>query len=168
MTDSRHDISIMPIALEHVEGFHACLDTVARERRYLVMVAAPPLEGVRSFVEFNIKNNVIQFVALAGERVVGWCEILPNPSEGFTHCGTLGMGVHPNYRRRGIGRQLLEAAIAKAKNTGIKRIELEIFASNKTGITLYQKAGFSVEGVKRKERFIDGRYDDIVCMALFL
>ena len=36
-------IRIVPITLEHVEGFHAALDAVSRERRWLAMVEAPPL-----------------------------------------------------------------------------------------------------------------------------
>jgi hypothetical protein len=38
-------IEIRPISEEDVGGFHACIDAVARERKYLAFVQAPPLEN---------------------------------------------------------------------------------------------------------------------------
>ena len=51
---------------------------------------------------------------------------------------------------------------------GLERIELEVFVSNAAAIKLYEKAGFVVEGVKKKGRKLDGEYDDLVEMALFI
>jgi ribosomal protein S18 acetylase RimI-like enzyme len=162
------DIKIVPIAEEYIEGFCRCLDAVARERRHLAFVQAPPFESAREFVLSNIANNVPQLVALSGNDVVGWCDISPMKHEGFTHCGTLGMGVRKDFRRLGIGTRLLEHTIGEAKETGLERIELEVFASNTAAIRLYERAGFVVEGVKKKGRKLDGEYDDLVEMALFI
>ena len=162
------NLKILPIAKEHAEGFHRCLDSVARERLYLALVQAPTFDSTRQFVLSNIANDVPQFVAMIDNEVVGWCDILPVKREGFTHCGELGMGVHPRYRRLGIGQQLIVRTIQKAKEKGLERIELEVFASNVPAIKLYEKLGFVTEGVKKKARKIDGRYDDIVEMALFI
>lgn len=161
-------IKIVPIAEEYIEGFHSCLDSVARERRHLAFVQAPPFESAREFVLSNIANNVPQLVALRGNDVVGWCDISPMKHEGFTHCGTLGMGVRKDFRRLGIGTRLLEQTIGEAKKLGLERIELEVFASNTAAIRLYEKAGFLVEGVKKKARKLDGEHDDLVEMALFI
>lgn len=162
------EIEIVPIAEAHIEGFHRCLDSVARERRYLALVEAPPLESARDFVRSNIARDIAQFVALSGEEVIGWCDISPMGLEGFTHSGQLGMGVHKRFRRLGIGTRLIEQTIRKAKANGLERIELEVFASNIPAIRLYEKLGFVVEGVKKKARKLDGAYDDLVQMALFI
>ena len=105
-------------------------------------------------------------VALSGGEVVGWCDIAPLRLEGFTHCGSLGMGVRADFRRLGIGARLLERTIAAAREIGIERVELEVFASNVPAVRLYEQAGFVVEGVKKKGRKLDGEYDDLVQMAL--
>ena len=162
------EIQIVPIIEEHIESFRDCLDSVARERRYLAFVEAPPLGSTREFVLSNIARDIPQFVALNGEGVIGWCDISPIKFEGFTHCGRLGMGVHKGFRRLGIGTRLIEQTISKAKEKGLERIELEVFASNSPAIRLYEKAGFVVEGVKKKGRKLDGEYDDLVEMALFI
>lgn len=162
------EMRIVPIAEEHIEGFHACLDSVSRERRYLAFLEAPPLESAREFVLSNIEGDIPQFVALNGEEVIGWCDISPMKLEGFTHCGSLGMGIHQDFRGMGIGTKLIERTIGKAKEKGLERIELEVFASNIPAIKLYEKIGFVVEGVKKKARKLDDAYDDLVEMALFI
>ncbi|MGE5682027.1 MAG: N-acetyltransferase family protein [Bacillota bacterium] len=161
-------IQIIPISREHIESFHRCLDSVSRERLYLAFLEAPPLESVKEYVESNIANDIPQFVALAEGEVIGWCDISPLKLEGFRHCGRLGMGVHKDYRNSGIGRMLIVNTIQKAVNKGMERIELEVFASNKPAITLYEKMGFKVEGIKRKARKIDQNYEDIIEMALLI
>ena len=165
-------IQIVPIAEEHIESFYRCLDAVARERRYLARVQAPPLESVRQFVLSSIENVAIRLVALSDEenraRVVGWCDISPMDREGFTHRGRLGMGVHKDFRRRGIGTRLIDEATSRAKEMGLERVQLEVFASNTPAIKLYEKLGFVVEGVKKKARKLDGVYDDMIQMALFI
>lgn len=162
------EVTIVPIAEEHIESFHRCLDTVARERRYLYFVEAPPIESTRAFVRSNISNGFVQVVALVNGDLVGWCDILPPRIPGFTHCGKLGVSVLPDYRGRGIGRQLITEALERARKKGIERVELEVFSSNVAARALYEKLGFVTEGVRRRARKVDGQYDDIVLMALFL
>jgi RimJ/RimL family protein N-acetyltransferase len=106
-------------------------------------------------------------LAVTGKDVVvGWCDITRNPHEGFRHVGRLGMGLLPGYRRRGLGRQLVERTVAAARAQQIERIELEVFASNAGAVEFYRKLGFVAEGTKRAARKLDGVYDDHVLMAL--
>ena len=162
------NVKILPIAEEHIEGYHRCLDSVALQRRYIGWVQAPPLRSSRDYVLSNIERGVPQFVAVNGEEVVGWCDISPQRGDGFAHCGTLGMGVLRGFRRQGIGTRLMERTIAEAKERGMERIELEVYASNTPAINLYEKWGFAREGVKKRARKLDGIYDDIIVMALFI
>jgi RimJ/RimL family protein N-acetyltransferase len=161
-------VQILPIAQEHIESYHQCLDSVARERLYLAWVQAPPLDSTRAFVLSNIAADVPQFVAVIDGEVVGWCDISPLRHAGFQHRGELGMGVHKRYRRLGMGQQLVARAIEKAKERGLERIELEVFASNVPARKLYEKMGFVTEGVKKKARKMDGDYDDVIEMVLFV
>jgi RimJ/RimL family protein N-acetyltransferase len=160
-------IRIVPTAERYAEGFHRVLSVVARERRYIGFVEAPPIEGTRAFVKSIVGGGGIQFLAVtAGDEVVGWCDITPTPLEGFRHSGRLGMGLLPEYRGQGLGSRLVVAAMAAARASGIERIELEVFASNARAIRLYESLGFAHEGIKRRARKLDGAYDDNVLMAL--
>jgi RimJ/RimL family protein N-acetyltransferase len=151
-----------------IPSYHRCLDTVAQERRYLCMQAAPPIEQSRAWVLPHLQQNHPFWVAVIGAEVVGWCDITPNEREWFSHRGTLGMGVHPEFRRRGIGRRLLKAALAHAREIALERVELEVFASNHAARHLYEKAGFRVEGTLRRARKTNEGYDDLIVMVQFL
>jgi ribosomal protein S18 acetylase RimI-like enzyme len=159
---------IAPLGPDDLEGFWRCLDAVARERRFLAFTHAPSLEATRAFVEANRAGGAPAFVAKVGGTVAGWCDLTRPDWEGWRHAARLGMGVHPVYRGAGIGRALLEATLAAARARGIERIELEVYASNGPARHLYERAGFEVEGIRRRCRKLGGRYDDAVLMAILL
>jgi RimJ/RimL family protein N-acetyltransferase len=159
------DIEFRPSTGADAAAFRACLDAVARERRYLALVEAPPIEQVRGFLAAALARGAVQFLALSDGEVVGWCDVTPRDWEGYRHCGTLGMGVLPAYRGRGLGRELLRRTLEAARERGIERVELEVHASNEAAIGLYLRHGFEREGVKRRGRILDGRAEDILCMA---
>jgi RimJ/RimL family protein N-acetyltransferase len=158
--------SVAPIRAEHAAQFHQVLDAIARERIYLGQTEARSPAWVSEFVANNIKNDYAELVALRGDQMIGWCDILPHPLPGFGHGGTLGMGVIKSWRGQGVGQALLAATIESALRRGITRVELEVYAGNVAAIGLCRKHGFVVEGVKRRARILDGRHDDVVMMAL--
>jgi len=161
------DIRIVPTDEQYVASLHLALDTIARERRYLILLEAPPVDAVRGFIRALVGGAGVQVLAIdAAETVVGWCDIIKSQPEGFRHTGRLGMGVLQRFRGKGIGRELAAAAIERAWSLGLTRIELEVFASNEPAVSLYRSLGFAVEGVKRRARVLDGVSDDIVVMAL--
>jgi RimJ/RimL family protein N-acetyltransferase len=163
MTDTR----VVPTAERYADGLAAVVDSVARERTYIGFVEGPPVERMASFVRSILDGAGVQMLAVtASDQVVGWCDIVRSPHEGFRHVGRLGMGLLADYRNRGLGRALARQTIQAARLAGIERIELEVFASNRRAIVLYTTLGFVIEGTKRRARKLDGRYDDNVCMAL--
>jgi RimJ/RimL family protein N-acetyltransferase len=151
-----------------IPGFQTCFDVVAKERRHLGRLTAPSLDECRAWLLPHLQQNRPAIVALNGAQVIGWCDITPHKYEGFTHRGRLGMGVHPDFRNRGVGTRVLQLALAGALNLGLERVELEVFTSNLAARRLYEKAGFVVEGILRRARKLGGDYDDLVQMALFL
>jgi len=116
--DSSSDFTIRPSIPADAEAVWRCLNSVARERRHIAMVEPPTLEEVHSFLRTLADRGVIQFVALAGSQVVGWCDVTRKPIEGFRHSGVLGMGLLQAYRRRGLGSALLRAVLAEAQSRG--------------------------------------------------
>ncbi len=152
---------------KYLEGFRAVLDVVSRERKYLAMLQAPPLESIRKWIDGVSGKGMSQFVAVSDGKVVGWCDITPKGREGYRHVGQLGMGVLPQCRGQGVGKALMEKTLAAAKADGIEKVELEVHASNQAAIALYERRGFIKEGCLCKARKIDGSYDDEILMGLF-
>jgi len=161
-------IQIRTIQESDVDGFHAALDAVARERRFLASMEAPPLEAVREFVLNNLKRGVPQLVAVDGRRIVGWIDICIDVKPAFAHKGTLGMGIVKDHRALGIGTLLMKAALQRAQEIGLEKVELEVFESNAAAIALYRKFGFRDEGKKVRASILDGRYENNLIMGMFL
>jgi ribosomal protein S18 acetylase RimI-like enzyme len=143
-----------------------CLDAVARERRWIAMTAAPPADIVAEFRRQLRAGGGVDLIAIDAQgEVIGWIDIQRLPWEGMRHVGSLGMGVRVEWRRRGVGRALLTAALTAASERGITRVELEVFASNSGAVRLYETTGFAHEGRKRGARQLDGTSDDVLVMA---
>ena len=157
---------VVPIESRHVEGFHAALDCVARERRYLALTEAFPLDKTREFVENNIAIGNPQFVALVDGVVVGWCVVLRLLPPTFSHGGMLGIGVVPEHRGKGVGSALMRATLDSARKLGFERIELSVYEGNDRAHALYLRFGFVEEGVKRKVVKLDGVARDARVMSL--
>jgi len=158
-------IEVRLIREEDIESFHATVDAVARERKFIARLEAPPLEQVRAFVQRNIEKGYPQLVAVSDRQVVGWCNIPPMAREVMAHVGDLFMGLKPEWRGQGLGERMLREALAAADAFGYRRIELGVFASNANAVALYRKAGFIEEGVKRRAVLIDGVFHDEIIMA---
>ena len=102
-------------------------------------------------------------VAEAGGAIVGQL--------GVTGTGRmeLGMWVRADWRGRGVGSRLVEAAIHYARSHGAYKISLEVWPHNAAAIALYEKFGFEREGYLRKHwRRRNGELWDSVVMGLVL
>lgn len=160
------DLAIVPIAESHFESLRQALDVVAREKRYLAFLKAPPADEVFAFFRNIVANNLCQIVAVEEGVVVGWCDVLPTHGEARAHVGTLGIGLLPHARHRGIGAKLMETTIARAWEYGFSRIELTVRTDNKNAKALYERFGFTVEGIQRRAMCVDGEFFDAYAMAL--
>ncbi|MDO8398619.1 MAG: GNAT family N-acetyltransferase [Bradyrhizobium sp.] len=159
-------VDIVPIEESHIEGFHRTLDFVARERRYLSFLEAPPLESVRAFVLDIIKRGRPEFVAVSAGEVVGWCDVLPKDRPIYVRTGVLGMGLLPPFRGQGIGTDLIRRSLAAARAFGLHRVELTVRENNTSAVQLYKKVGFEVEGLQRDAVQVDGVYENVLFMAV--
>lgn len=59
------------------------------------------------------------------------------------------LAVHPDYRREGIGRKLLELLIGLCCERGMQAITLEVRETNTAAQKLYEGAGFTVSGIRK-------------------
>jgi ribosomal protein S18 acetylase RimI-like enzyme len=159
-------VEIVPITQDHIESFHRSLDFVARERRYLAFLEAPPFESTRAFVLNNISHDYPQLVAVSAGQVVGWCDVVPNPRPIYAHVGVLGIALLPEFRRQGIGGRLIRQTLDAARAFGLNRVELSVRENNASAIALYKRVGFEIEGLQRNATRVDGAYENVVLMAI--
>ncbi len=78
------------------------------------------------------------------------------------HIATL--ATHPDFRRQGIGKRLMIAALLSARSEGAVRAFLEVRAGNAAALALYKKYGFVVDGIR--PRYYKDNSEDAVLMSL--
>jgi len=141
----------------------AIIDTVrsnAMERSYVLMEHyGKDVESEREYIKTldNAKNLLI--VAETGGEVVGCLAALQ--ADGgrrpeTAHLLHVGLHLREAYRGLGIGTHLLDHAVSWAREKGFKKLEANIFTTNKHSLGMFTKAGFAEEGV-RKNRIQVGR-----------
>jgi ribosomal-protein-alanine N-acetyltransferase len=111
--------------------------------------------------EQELKGNRLAryVVARAGERLVGFAGLWLMVDE--AHVTTF--GVHPEWRRQGIGRQLLLNLAELALAIGARRMTLEVRPSNEPAQALYHSFGFEVSG--RRPRYYTDNGEDALVMT---
>ncbi len=93
-------------------------------------------DGVARFLERNPKTSV---VAVENDKVVG--AILCG------HDGRRGcmyhVCVHPDYRRKGIGKEMVVFAMKRLQEEGISKVSLIAFTSNDVGNAFWNTIGWT-------------------------
>jgi RimJ/RimL family protein N-acetyltransferase len=124
---------------------------VGDERRYLRAVRRSPHAAV--------------YVAENDDGIVARLSLARDSHPASPHVADLGLMVAAAYRRRGIGRSLLEQAVEWARENGVEKLELHVFPHNEPAIRLYEQFGFEREGLRRNHFRRGGRLVDAVLMA---
>lgn len=78
----------------------------------------------------------------------------------------LAIATHPDVRRRGIGRALLDHLLALARERDSLLVTLEVRKSNLPAIGMYERAGFQTVGVR--PRYYAEDNEDALVMTLNL
>jgi ribosomal protein S18 acetylase RimI-like enzyme len=133
---------------------------VAEERDGIA--TEPPVDVEARAASWTLDGTL---VAVADGEIVGSIHVDAS-RHGF---GEIGMAVARAWRGRGVGSALLAAAIDDARERGLHKLSLSVFAHNAAGIALYRKYGFVEEGRRVKQyRRQSGELWDAVDMGLLL
>jgi ribosomal protein S18 acetylase RimI-like enzyme len=134
--------------------------SVAEERDGIA--TEPPVDVERQASRMSVDSTL---VATAGGELVGGLWIIPSR---FGY-GDIGMLVAREWRGRGVGSALVEAAIGWARGHGLHKLTLQVFPHNAAAIALYRKFGFEEEGRRREHiRRGSGERWDVLDMGLLL
>lgn len=72
----------------------------------------------------------------------------------------LNLSVHPEHRRAGLGRRLVERVFEFGRRRAARFVTLEVRRSNRAALALYRRQGFRPVGVR--PRYYEDREDAIV------
>jgi RimJ/RimL family protein N-acetyltransferase len=141
-------------------------ETVAAEGKWIGGEAPVDRERLRQgFADRFINDqSAAMFFAEADRQLVGHLGI-----ENHAGVTDLGMMVAADWRGRGVGSALMEAAVGWAKDAGAHKMVLQVWPHNESARALYRKFGFVDEGVLRRHyRRRSGELWDAITMGLVL
>jgi len=92
--------------------------------------------GIQSYLE---RNPGLSFVATADGIVVGAVLAGHDGRRGYIHH----LAVHPDCRRQGIGRRLVQSCLEVLRSAGIRKAHIFIFNDNSDGIAFWESVGWT-------------------------
>lgn len=99
----------------------------------------------QGFAEALPMENACFFIAEEECAILGYCGLYMAADE----CEIINVAVCPKARKRGIADLLLRALIEEGHRNGVRRFFLEVRVSNEAAICLYEKHGFSRQGIRK-------------------
>ncbi len=120
----------------------------------------PVEEEAKILTDFASSPSKFMISAFDGERIVGNLGCFGMGGEFLKFNARIGMGLDYDFHNVGLGTELLNYAIQKAKENKIHRLELTVRTFNEPGIALYEKTGFRRVGILKETAFIDEKFCD--------
>ncbi|MPZ20695.1 MAG: GNAT family N-acetyltransferase [Luteitalea sp.] len=150
-------------------GIAAVLAAIAAERIHSAIDRAWTVEEERRYLE-SLSPREAFHVAVDARGIVGlqsldlWSPLL----ESMTHVGQVGTFILPEWRGRGVGRQLWKATASFACDAGYRKLVIQVRGSNTAAQGYYRRLGFQDCGRLTRQVMIDGVEDDEVLMEFFV
>jgi len=167
----------MEVTIRPAEAGDSCaiIDTVrsnAMERSYVLMEHyGKDVEAEQEYIAGLDREKDLLVVATTGGEVIGCLAALQADAgrrPETAHILHVGVHLREAFRGIGIGPHLLDYAIAWAGDKGFKKLEANIFTTNKRSLSMFKKAGFAEEGVRKNRVQVGREFIDEVLMGKLL
>ncbi len=126
------DLVIQPMTMaDYEESF-----SLWQQSEGVGISSADSPDGIARFLE---RNPDLSFVARDGERLVGTVLCAQDGRRGYLYH----LAVSADYRRRGIGKTLVDRSLAALERLGIEKCHLFVLAGNKNGLEFWTAQGWT-------------------------
>lgn len=146
MTATSTDVTVAPMRAEHAGAVLAVYAAGIATGSATFQAEVPTWE---EFDAGHLPGH--RLVALDGDDVLGWVAVSP-VSGRCVYAGVVehSLYVAPGARGRGVGRTLLDAVLASARDGGIWTVQAGVFPQNTASLALHAAAGFRVVGTRER------------------
>jgi GNAT superfamily N-acetyltransferase len=143
-------ITIQPITRENVELFKTVRLRALQESpsafgsTYAREAAFTESEWMARLERWNGKTG-LGFLAMDGHSPCGIAGALLDLEDG-SRAQLVSMWTAPTFRRKGVGRILVNAVLDWAKQRGVKTLLLMVTSTNSSATSFYERLGFAMSG----------------------
>ena len=164
-----HELLLRCAREEDAQRLIDYLKTTSGETRFLIREpdeVTMTQEDERRFIRRqNESASDVMLLAFYDGEFAGNASLMGMGPSRYRHRAGVAIALYQAYTGLGIGRAMIEALLAIAKECGIEQVELEVVADNERAIALYKKLGFEVYGtMPRNMKYRDGTYADVYWM----
>ena len=150
------DLIIRHVRRDDVEKLLSFMNVVSREQTFILFQGEQiDLEEESRYVEGFIhkaeNKNAVKLLVFHDEKLIGVGDVVTK-ERAESHIGVFGIIITKEWRKKGIGRFLMEKVIEEAKKNiiGLQIITLGVFGNNPIAKQLYEKMGFKEYGILQK------------------
>lgn len=111
------------------------------------------------YFTFLTRKDTMFLVVEEKGQILGYCGILMVLDEG----DVTNVAVRRDRQKEGIGNFLMESMIRLTEELGVKMIHLEVRVSNETAIRLYERLGFTRDGIRKN--YYEKPVEDAILMT---
>ncbi|MDM5316373.1 GNAT family protein [Fictibacillus sp. b24] len=161
------EIILRPVKEQDAKDITAHVEAIVKAGRYLQKEQPRSVSEEIEFInEVKQKEDMYTAVERKG-KVVGIARVLKGELQMKKHTGVFRTWIHPDAQGLGIGKELLNYTLRWGQSNNLHKIWLTVFSGNEKAVTVYEKAGFIIEGRQKNQAIIDGEMEDEIFMAYF-
>ncbi len=134
-------------------GRSSTVVTLSGEKEYL---QKPMAENARNFAIINLEND--KMIGTVGLENIDF----------INRCAILGIFIgDKDFRNNGYGAEAIRLLLDYGFNyLNLESVKLDLLAFNERALACYKKCGFQETGRRRKHRYINGEYYDVIIMDI--
>jgi L-amino acid N-acyltransferase YncA len=160
-------VSIRPFTRADAAGVAAFAQSLPEHDLLFLSRDIKHARVIEAWLDAISAGEIESLVAVVDTHVVATTAIVRDPLGWSPHVAEVRMLVSPALRGKGLGRALLDASIALAREAGTTKLMARMTPDQRGAITLFEEAGFRGEAMLRDHvKGRDGALHDLAILSL--
>lgn len=154
--------------LEDLDGLMKLINSLVDEKAEIANTKKVTREEEAEWLQkmlMRLEKDELFFLVAEVERGVVASSDLHILSGDENHVGVLGIVIRSDYRDFGIGTEMMKTLMEQGAALGLKLLMLNVFATNRRAIHVYEKVGFAQAGRIPKKHYRQDQYIDELIMT---
>ncbi|MGE5632733.1 MAG: N-acetyltransferase family protein [Caulobacteraceae bacterium] len=152
------EIVYRPMHLSDVDKVWELFELLKEENAGVSFVEIPDKRELKKWLG---NDSIFLYIAENGDGVLSAMRAIRGNDSGTRHSAVLSVATHPDYRSKGISKELVLSGLEDMRKDGVSLARLYIYSDNIPSISLALRLGFTVSGVVYRHHFDEQTKDYI-------
>ena len=160
------DIVMRHVQRDDVEDLLRFINTLSKEQTYILfqgeqLTIEYESRYVEGFIDKAEHHQGVKLLVFHENQLIGVADVTMK-DKAESHIGVFGIMIVPEWRKKGIGKFLMQKILEEAKKNipQLQILTLGVFASNSIAKKMYEKMGFMEYGMLPRGLQRKGKLDD--------